>query len=113
MKTNISANDRLLKDFKKLPHVSILIPFCPDMKNKATLVKLLTSAAEKAEYKLMKKYPEEEVIPVIKKLHKLIKTVKCNKNEKTLAIFVSPVAERYYYFTPSNIQEIRLPVLKK
>ena len=113
MKTNISSNDMLLKEFENLPRVSLIIPFCPEMKNKSTLVKLLDSATEKTEYQLLENYPEEEVIAVIKKLRELIKTVKCNKNEKNLAIFVSPVVKKYYYFTPSNIKKIRLPVLKK
>lgn len=113
MKKNIPLNDMLLKDFKNIPHVSLIIPYCREMKNKTTLVHLLVSAAEKAENKLKKKYSEEEIAPVIKKLHKLIKTVKVSKNEKTLAIFVSPVAEKLYYFSPSNIKKIRLPALKK
>lgn len=110
MKKNIPHYDTLT-DSKNLPHVSLIIPFHPEMTKKTGLLKLLASAADKAERDLLKKHSEEIATPVIKKLRCLIENVECSKNEKTLAIFVSPFHEKVYYFTPSNRALNYLPVL--
>ena len=111
MKKNLPFNGKLA-DSENTPRVSLIIPFCPEMTKPAELAKLLASETEKAEQTLMKKYTEEEAVPVIKKLRLLTKKVKCSKDEKTLAIFVSPFAEKIYYFTPSQ-RVTNIPVLVK
>ncbi|MEO8820080.1 MAG: hypothetical protein ABI267_07775 [Ginsengibacter sp.] len=110
MKENI-PHDQTLNESKNFPRVSLVIPFSPEMTKKTGLAEVLASAADKAEKNLLKKYSEEKVSPVIKKLRLLTEKVECSKDEKTLAIFVSPFAEKIYYFTPSNTRKIRLPVL--
>ena len=112
MEKNIQYDDEL-KDFKNLPHVSLIIPFCHEMTKKATLTKLLAKAVGEAEENLLRKHSKEKAVPVIKNLHFLVKNVECSKDEKTLAIFVTPFARKIYYFTPSNVKHINLPVLVK
>lgn len=109
---NNKLPDEMLSDSKNLPRVSLIIPFRHEMTKQPGLVKLLVSAANKVEQSLMIKYSVERVIPVMKKLRHLIKDVKCRKDEKTLAIFVSPLSEKIYYFTPSKALRY-LPVLVK
>ena len=112
MKNNIQYDDAL-EDFKNLPHVSLIIPFCSEMTKETTLAKLLASAVDEAIQNLLRKHPEEKARPVINNLRHLVKNVKCSKDEKTLAIFVTPFAQKIYYFTPSIVKKIHLSVLVK
>ncbi|MEO8821261.1 MAG: hypothetical protein ABI374_10495 [Ginsengibacter sp.] len=75
------------------------------------LLRLLVISADKAEQDLMKNYSKEETTTVMEKLRHLIQNIKCSKDEKTLAIFVSPSSEKIYYYTPSNATGHYLPVL--
>ena len=110
MKENLPDDD-MSNDFKDLPHVSLIIPFRSEMTKQRGLLKVLANSADKAEQDLMREYSNEEASPVMKKLRHLIQKVKCSKNEKTLAIFVSPSSEKIYYFTPSNESGSYIPVL--
>lgn len=94
------------------PRVSLIIPFEPKMRSKAGLSDMLMSVADKIEKNLMSKYPEKRVLPVVKKkLQHIIKKMACNpkKNEKSIAIFVSPLTEKAYYFTPTLPSQSYLP----
>jgi hypothetical protein len=71
------------------------------MKKQAGLFNLLTLAADKTEKELMVNYSKERVIPVIKRLRHLIKSMSCKPDQKTIGLFVSPHSEKLYYFTPS------------
>ncbi len=86
------------------PRVSLIVPFNLKMKKQPWLFNLLSTEADKIEVELFKKYPEEKAIKVVKKLRKLIKHVHC-KSGKSIAIFVSPVAEKVCYFTPSQLEK--------
>ncbi len=72
------------------------------MKIKSVLDNKLTDAANKIEMELLQKYPLEKVSPVLKKLRDLIKHVIYNPQSRSIAIFVSPVGEKVYYFTHSD-----------
>jgi hypothetical protein len=87
---------------ENVPRISLIIPFDPKMKNQSGLFNLLTAAADKTEKELMVKYSKEEIIPVIEKLRHLIKSIVCTPHEKSLGIFVSPLMEKVYYFTPAD-----------
>jgi hypothetical protein len=61
---------------------------------------MITSAADKIEIELRENYPEEKALPVIIKLRRLIKDIQYQShNYKSIAIFVSPLTEKVYYFT--------------
>ena len=98
-----------MPDDETLPRISLIIPYDPKMKSQLGLFNLLTAAADKTEKELMINYPEERVIPVIKKLRCLIKSMVCSTHEKSIGIFVSPLSEKVYYFTPTNISEDYVP----
>lgn len=89
-------------DRNNFPCASLVIPFDSKMKKQPGLFNLLTTAADKTEKELMVNYSKERVVPVIKKLRCLIKNMVCKVNEKSIAIFVSPLMKKVYYFTPSN-----------
>ena len=95
------------------PRISIVLPYEMKMKNETVLFNLLSTRADKAERELLSNFPEEKVAPVIKKLRKVIKTVKCPSCEKNIAIFISPCTEKVYYFTPSHLEKYKLPALIK
>ena len=110
MKKNIPFDDTA-QDSNNLPHVSLIIPFRVEMAKQPGLLKFLAFSADIAEKDLLNKYSKEEIIPVMKKLRHLIQDVKCSKNEKTLALFVSASSEMICYFTPSIAAQRYLPVL--
>src|SRR5690242_18036538 len=81
-----------------LPSVSIIEPFQPMMSSKSDIEYRLKLAVEKAEKKLMAKYPVEKILPVIIKLHNLVRNLNYNTHKKSIAIFASPIIEKTYYF---------------
>jgi len=81
-----------------LPYVFLLIPFDPKMNSKTGFENVVNAAATKNENELMRKYPEEKVRPVILKLHRIIKSLDQNTHKKSIAIIVSPLIEKVYYF---------------
>ena len=83
------------------------------MKKQPDLFNFMTGLADKIEEELLIKHPKEKAIPVINKLRSLIKEMRCRSDGKSVGIFVSPFAEKIYYFTPSNLEEHKLPVLVK
>ena len=98
---------------KDMPRISLVLPFELKMKNKQALYELLEKQADRAEQELCTNFSQDKVEPVMNKLRKLIKTIECPSNDKNIAIFISPFAEKVYYFTPSNLDKYKLPVLRK
>ena len=86
-------------DAESLPRISIVIPFEPKMNKTEGLLNILTTAADKTENELRKKYPAEKVMPVIIKLRELIKDIHYESHNKSIAIFISPLTEKVYQFT--------------
>ena len=101
-------NEEIPGETETTPRISLILPYELKMKNKPGLYHLLTDRAEEVEMELLRKYPRERVVPVMAKLRKVIKTVQCPVHEKTVGIFVSPVAEKIYYFSPSHLEGYRL-----
>jgi len=89
----------LKEDF---PHISLIIPYTPGMNKQKELDKCLASATARAEKEVQEKYSKEQSALLLKKLHKVVGEVRISKDEKTLAIFVSLIAQKIYYFTPST-----------
>jgi hypothetical protein len=87
---------------ENFPSVSIMIPFEPMMNTTTGLHFKLAAAAAKEEKKLMQNYPENEALPVINKLHDLIRNLECNPRHMSVGIFVSPHASKVYYFNYSE-----------
>jgi hypothetical protein len=103
---------KIPSDEEGLPRISLIVPFDPKMRSQLGLFNLLTAAADKTERELMVNYPEEKVKPVIKKLRRLITNMVCRPLEKSIGIFVSPLTEKVYYFTPTSFSKnYFLPVL--
>jgi hypothetical protein len=96
-----------------MPCVTLIIPYAATMKNKTHLRNLLRSKADETEKELLNDYPRETVLLLINKLRKTITSVRCAVQGKSIGIFVSPLAEKVYYFTPSNLEDYKLPVLIK
>lgn len=86
---------------KKTPRISIIIPFESKMNSKKGLDLMLSIETGKAEKELMKEYPDGDAIPVLEKLHRLVLNLDY-KSHKSIAIFVSPLAEKIYYFNYSD-----------
>ncbi len=115
MNTAKNEDDTILSPHKNkdMPRISLVLPFELKMKNKQALYNLLKKHADIAEQELCTNFPQDKVEPVISKLRKVIKTIECPSNGKNIAIFISPSAEKVYYFTPSNLDKYKLPVLSK
>ncbi|MDE3183974.1 MAG: hypothetical protein KGM16_11200 [Bacteroidota bacterium] len=109
-----STNDLEFTDENQsIPRISLILPYEMKMKKKEALLKLLENRADMVEKELLAKFPAEKVALVLKKFRKIIKTVNCPVKEKNIAIFISPVAEKVYYFSPSYLEKYRVPVLVK
>ena len=81
-----------------LPAISIVMPFTPVITLKKNLEFSLKNVMGKVEAMLTTYYTVEKAIPVILKLRNLINNLNYNTHKKSVAIFVSPVAEKVYYF---------------
>lgn len=81
-----------------VPFIFLLIPFEPRFNKKAEFKIILNTAACKAEKDLMQKYPASQVEPVAKKLYRIIHEMDYKSNNKSIAIMVSPLVEKVYYF---------------
>jgi hypothetical protein len=81
-----------------LPAVSIVIPFTPVITLKENLEYYLKNVMSKVEAMLVAHYTAEKAIPVIIKLKNLLSNLNYNTTQKSVAVFVSPVVEKVYYF---------------
>jgi len=81
-----------------LPAVSIIMPFTPVITLKKTLEYSLKNVMGKVETMLSTHYTVEKAIPVIIKLRNCISSLNYNTHKKSIAIFVSPIVEKVYYF---------------
>ncbi|HEV8084111.1 MAG TPA: hypothetical protein VGP55_12965 [Chitinophagaceae bacterium] len=81
-----------------LPCIFILIPFESGFNKKSHFDTILNTAVGKAEKKLMQNYPANQLEPVAKKLHRVIQKMAYKSNNKSIAIMVSPLVEKVYYF---------------
>ena len=84
-----------------LPFISLIIPFETKMNTKRGFDRIVNTAVDKAEKELMKSYPEDKAILVLKKLQLVIKGLDHKPFNKSIAIFVSPLVKKVYYFTYS------------
>jgi hypothetical protein len=108
-----TANQEDLAEIPIKPCITLIIPFEGKMKNKTYMDYLLKVKADEIEKQLLNDNPRETVSPLINKLRNTLKTVHCAREGKTIGVFVSPSAEKVYYFSPSHLEDFKLPVLVK
>jgi hypothetical protein len=96
-------------EIQATPRITLIIPYEEKMTNKTHFDSLLRLKADEAEKELLSVYPRETVLPLINKLRNILKTVQCAGQGKTIGIFVSPSAEKVYYFSPSHLEDFKLP----
>lgn len=83
---------------KFLPAVSIIMPFAPVITLKKNLEYSLKNVMAKVEAMLGRQYTVEKATPVIIKLRNLISSLNYCTHKKSIAIFVSPIMEKVYYY---------------
>ncbi len=93
----IAAYAPVLEASHYLPCISLIMPFEPKMSLQNELAYQLKVAVEKIERELLENYPEEKVLPVMKKLRQVIKDLNFNTHKISIAIFVSPLIEKVYH----------------
>jgi hypothetical protein len=74
------------------------MPFETKMSQKTELACRLNTAADKIEKEVLAKYSKEQAMPVVKKLRQVIKDMNYSIHKQSIAIFVSPLVEKVYYF---------------
>jgi Bacterial archaeo-eukaryotic release factor family 3 len=79
------------------PAVSIILPFEPKMGIKEELQEQLMRSIKKVEDELLRQYPRDTALPVLKKIHSLAKDLDYSTYKKGIAIFASPVFEKLLY----------------
>jgi|GEM_PF-2613880 len=81
-----------------IPCIFLVIPFEPKMNSKAGFDAVVNSAICKKEGDLLKAYKAALAEPIIKKLHRLLAGIDHQSHHKSLAIMVSPLVEKVYFF---------------
>lgn len=79
------------------PAVSIILPFEPKMKVKASLLHSLKMVLEKTENALKENYTHEVCDVIMHKLRNIIHNLNYSSFKKSVAIFISPVFEKVLY----------------
>lgn len=98
-----------MAEYLNAPHVSLVVPFEPKMKNKIELQKVLACYAAQTEKDLLRKYEPQEVRNVMKKLKSVISKID-DPADKSIAIFISRGTEKVIYFDHSDyVQNHPLP----
>lgn len=82
----------------RFPSVSIFMGFEPKMGNKKKINKTLAGATANVTSELKNKYPGEMSVLVLQKLKECIKNLDYSTHKKSLAIFVSPIFTKTFYF---------------
>ncbi len=98
MKTMQSASysDLLLTE-SYYPSISIIVSLDIKVNPQKEITGHLKVMVHKTSAELLKTYPKSIANPVIKKLKHLISEIDYTKVTKSIAIFVSPLLEKYYY----------------
>ncbi len=89
-------------DDMEMPHATLLISYCKEMKHPQLLKDILENAAQKKEKVLMHKYPMEIVSSLMKKMRDTIDKINAVPNDKTIIIMVSPIVEKWYFIAPEK-----------
>ena len=92
------------------PRISLILPFELKMNQEKSLFDLLTLSADKIEKELRVSYSEERTTPVMKKLRHLIAGIHCQPNNQSIAILVSPLMEKVYFFTGTRELKNNFPL---
>ena len=93
-----------MADYQNFPHISIIIPFDPKMKNKSQLDEVLKCYVLQTEKDLLKENDPEMVNHLIHKLKLLIAKID-DPGHKSIALFISKSTEKLIYFNQSNFLE--------
>lgn len=103
MLSKITNQEIEVQDISKdLPFISLITPFEPKMRVKTVLASGLDTAADNIQKELLEKYPEDQAMPVVKKLRNMIKDLNYNTRTKSIAIFISPLIEKVYYYNHNS-----------
>lgn len=98
MYPSISEQKQVKNDLpKRVPAVSIVLPFDPKMTGKNELQCALKSVLQKIEFSLTSDYSDENGILVYHKLQILIQHLNYFTHKRSIAIFVSPLFEKVLY----------------
>ena len=91
-----------------LPAVSIVMPFTPVITLKKNLEYRLKDVMAKVEAMLVTHYTTEKAMPIIIRLKNLFCSLNYNTHKKSIAIFVSPVVEKVFYFDVKMEEKIAI-----
>ncbi len=94
---NVIPKPKFAAAEKSRPVVSLVLPFEPKMEPKNMLEPRLKDALAKVEKELMALYPSAAAMPVITRLHRLIKALNYSTHKRSIALFVSPAGEETIY----------------
>jgi len=81
----------------KRPSATLLLPYNPKMMSRQETDRLLRNALSTAEKKLMEAHPAESVLPIVRKLQQLIRTLNGSTHKVSVVIFVSDEYSKVLY----------------
>jgi Bacterial archaeo-eukaryotic release factor family 3 len=102
----LSSEEKILIGTDYMPAVSILMPFEPKMSLETETEHRLKVVIGKVEKELMASYPAEKAMPVLNKLHHLVRDLNFDTHKKSIAIFVSPLIEKVYYLDFHVVEKV-------
>ena len=97
-------NQKAVEVADDLPFISIIIPFELKMNTKTGFDDIVNKAVAKTERELIKSYPEDTAMPIVKKLHRVLMGLDHKAHNKSIALFISPLLEKVYYFTNTPVE---------
>jgi hypothetical protein len=87
----------VLTPVKRLPCVSVVMPFEPKMSSKEVIMHSLKIAADKIKRDLFKNFARDVSDEVLHKLKIMIERLDYTTHKKSVVLFVSPEIEKVYY----------------
>ncbi|HEY0678492.1 MAG TPA: hypothetical protein VGD17_09405 [Chitinophagaceae bacterium] len=80
-----------------LPDITIILPFEPKISPKGEIDKRIEHMEFRVASELSRNFSREEAFPMLSRLRKIINTLNYSTYKKSVAIFLSPVAEKVCY----------------
>ncbi|MEO8412850.1 MAG: hypothetical protein ABI472_04295 [Ginsengibacter sp.] len=102
---NTKKTDNVPEVPEDLPCISLIIPFEQKMNSKTGFQFVVNEAAAKIEKEIIKNYPEDKAMPVVQKLHRMLQDLDHTKHNQSIAIFVSPLIEKVYYYPYTKFED--------
>jgi hypothetical protein len=92
----LTEEREVMEATRYFPSISLIIPL-PSKSSGIDVHKEIQRLSREASSKLLKEYPDEQALPVIKKLQKQLQDLDYSLFKRSVAIYVSPLVQKTFY----------------